>query len=163
MRTGHKFGSWVIEWSDHFDPDLWDFVPHFPEIVLGHRVAITSFDSGPFEPTQDEYAKGWSKQESVAISPVVEDVKELPAVGFDEWYVYPADVPNLPTQSFVNRFGFAPLNEQSAETQEFWNQVVKCQPLHVIGAGAPTLFFATKELAILQKICAQSQGLIHLS
>lgn len=163
MRTGHKFGYWVIEWSDHFDPDLWDFVPHFPEIVLGHRVAITSFDSRPLEPTQDEYATGWSKQESVAISPTVQDAEELPTAGFDEWYVYETDVPDTPTQSFVNQFGFAPLNEQSPETQKFWTQVVKCQPLHVIGAGTPTMFFATKDHAIFQKVCAASQAHINLS
>ena len=135
MRTGNKSGYWIIEWADGFDPNMWDFLPRFPEVVLGHRVAITSFDSGPFEPTPEEFAKGWFKQEGVAISPVVDNPEDLPAVGFDEWYVFPEAVLHTPQRSFVNYLGFAPLNEHGEEPNAFWEQVERCQPLHVIGVG----------------------------
>lgn len=156
MRTGHKFGYWVVEWSDDFDQSLWDFVSQFPEIVLGKRVAITSFDSGSVAPSQDEYAKGWEKRGDVAISPVVKNVEDVPSAGFDEWYVYPSDVSNAPTQSFVNHWGFAPLDESNAQIESFWTQVVSCQPLHVIGEGAPTMFFATKDQAVFEEVCSST-------
>jgi hypothetical protein len=152
MRTGFRSGYWVVEWADEFDPNLADLVIRFPEMVRGNRVAISSYDSGPFEPTQAEYANGWVKKNDVAISPIIDDASDLPTPGFDEWYVYVGEVPEESLRSFVNRWGFAPLNESNEECQDFWGQVEKCQPLHVIGAGTPTMFFATQDEAMFRKI-----------
>ncbi len=152
MRTGFRSGYWVVEWADGFDPNLADLVPRFPEMVRGHRVAIASCDSGPFEPTQAGYAKGWVKRNELALSPVVEAVPDLPTPGFDEWYVYAGEAPEEHHKSFVNQWGFAPLDEWNPETQDFWAQVEKFRPLHVVGAGTPTLFFATQDEAIFRKV-----------
>lgn len=157
MRTGYKSGFWVVEWSDDLDQSLWKFVSQFPEVVLGKRVAITSFDSGPLVPSQDEYANGWEKRGDVAISPVVESIEDVPSAGFDEWYVYSSEVSNAPTQSFVNYSGFAPLDEASAQVDDFWTQVVNCQPLHIIGEGDPTMFFATRDQAVFEKVCSSTE------
>lgn len=152
MRTGFRSGYWIVEWADDFDPNLADLVPRFPEMVCGHRVAIASCDSGPFEPTQAEYAKGWIKRNEVAVSPIVEVVTELPTPGFDEWYVYAGEAPEEHHRAFVNRWGFAPLDELDPEAQNFWGQVEKFRPLHVLGAGTPTMFFATQDEAMFRKI-----------
>lgn len=152
MRTGFRSGYWVVEWADDFDPNLADLVHRFPEMICGHRVAIASCDSGPFEPTQTEYAKGWIRKNEVAVSPVISEASDLPTPGFDEWYVYAGEAPDQKHRSFVNRWGFAPLDELNPEIQDFWGQVEKFQPLHVIGAGAPTMFLATQDEAIFRKI-----------
>ena len=152
MRTGFRSGYWVVEWADEFDPNLANLLPRFPEIVCGYRVAIASCDSGPFEPTQAEYAKGWVKRNEVAVSPTVVEASELPTPGFDEWYVYVGDAPEAHHKSFVNRWGFAPLDESNPEFQDFWGQVERFQPLHVVGAGTPTMFFATRDEAIFRKV-----------
>jgi hypothetical protein len=152
MRTGVRSGYWVVEWADEFDPNLADFVLRFPEIVRGHRIAIASCDSGSFEPTQAEYAQGWIKKNEMAVSPVVDVVSALPMPGFDEWYVYPGEVPDEHHRLFVNRYGFAPLDELNSETQDFWDQVETLRPLHVVGAGTPTMFFATQDEAIFRKV-----------
>lgn len=153
MRMGFCSDYWVIEWADGFDPNLRDLVPHFPEMVLGHRVVIASCDSGSFRPDQDELAQGWSWQDEVAVSPCVRDVSDLPMPGFDEWYVFDAEISGGRYRSFVNRYGFAPLNEMDPETHSFWEQVARFRPLHVIGAGTPTMFFVTRDEAIFRRVC----------
>ena len=163
MRIGQRLGYWIIEWAGNFDPTLWDFLPHFPELVMGNRIAITSFDSGPFTPTQTDCAKGWCTQEGVAISPVIDNVEHLPAVGFDEWYVFSGHLSHIPLRSFVNRWGFAPLNDEDEGFEAFWEQVERCQPLHVIGAGTPSMFLVTKDRMIFERISAASPALIDLS
>ncbi|MGC4441950.1 hypothetical protein ABXW85_24100, partial [Streptococcus suis] len=46
-------------------------------------------------------------------------------------------------RSSVNRFGFAPLPPDKAT--DFWAQVETALPLHVLGAGTPTMFLATRD------------------
>lgn len=152
MRTGYRSGYWVVEWADGFDPSLEDLVPRFPEIVLGHRIAIASCDSGSFAPSPDEIERGWSSHNKVAISPALENTSDLPMPGFDEWYVYEHEVPNSPFRAFVNRWGFAPLDEENSETQEFWAQIERASPLHVLGAGTPTMFLVTRDEAIFRRV-----------
>jgi hypothetical protein len=152
MRTGFRSAYWVVEWQYEFDPSLADLLSRFPEMVRGHRIAIASCDSGVFEPTQAEYVKGWVKRNEVAVSPIVVEISELPTPGFDEWYVYAGEAPGEHHRSFVNRLGFAPLNESNREFQDFWTQVETFQPLHVIGAGSPTMFFVTRDEVIFRKI-----------
>ena len=154
MRTGSRSGYWVVEWAGGFDPSLTDLVPRFPEMVVGHRIAIASCDSGPFVPTPDELEKGWFRQNEVAISPRLQDVSDLPMPGFDEWYVYDLEAPTDHIRSFVNRFGFAPLDEGNSETQDFWAQVERLRPLHVLGAGTPTMFFARRDETIYRRVCS---------
>ena len=154
LRTGFRSGYWVVEWVDEFDPNLAHLLPRCPDLVCGHRVAIASCDSGPFEPTQAEYAKGWVVRNNVALSSIIVEASELPTPGFDEWYVYAGEAPEEHHRSFVNRWGFAPLDETIPEFHDFWGQVEKFQPLHVVGAGTPTMFLATRDEAIFRKVCS---------
>ncbi len=98
-------------------------------------------DDAWFVPRSD----GWSVQGSQAVSPLVPSASDLPAVGFDEWYVYEGDVPREHHKAFVNRLGFSPLDPACIEADEFWEQVERFQPLHVLGAGTPTMFLVTRD------------------
>lgn len=89
----------------------------------------------------------------MAVSPIVVAASDLPTPGFDEWYVYAGETPEAHHRSFVNRWGFAPLDELHPETQDFWSQIEKFRPLHVIGAGMPTMFFATQNEELFRTVC----------
>nr|WP_315487100.1 hypothetical protein [uncultured Undibacterium sp.] len=152
MRTGSRFNYWVVEWADGFDPSLSDLMLQFPQTVVGNRVAIASCDSGPFLPSQAELKKGWTTRNGLAVSPCVQIASELPTPGFDEWYVYNSEVPSDQHKSFVNQFGFSPLDVESQDTKDFWAQVVLYQPLHVLGAGTPTMFVVTQDEALYRRM-----------
>lgn len=152
IRTGSRFGYWVVEWADGFDPSLADLMLQFSEAVIGNRIAIASCDSGPFLPNDAETKNGWTIHNALAISPRIQSVAELPTPGFDEWYVYDLDVPFDHHNSFVNRFGFSPLDTEGGDAEKFWVQVENFRPLHVLGAGTPTMFFATRDEAMFMKI-----------
>ena len=79
------------------------------------------------------------------MSPLIQAASDLPAVGFDEWYVYEGDVPREHHKAFVNRFGFSPLDPACVEAIDFWAKVKRFQPLHVLGAGTPTMFLVTRD------------------
>lgn len=154
IKTGMHAGYWVVTWADGFDPSLDDLLPHIPEAVLGRRVLIASFDSGQFSPTQHELEHGWSVQGNQAVSAPVKAVSDVPAVGFDEWYVYDGDVPLGHHKAFVNRLGFSPLDPACLEATEFWKQVARFQPLNVLGAGTPTMFLVTRDAQIYARAVA---------
>jgi hypothetical protein len=131
-----------------------DLLPHIPEAVLGRRVLIASFDSGQFSPTQHELDHGWSVQGGQAVSAPVQDIADVPADGFDEWYVYDGDVPLGHHMAFVNRFGFSPLDPACLQAADFWEQVTRFQPLNVLGAGTPTMFLVTRDELIYERAVA---------
>jgi len=153
ITKGRQAEYWAIAWTDGFDPSLDDLLPHVPEAVIGRRVLIASFDSGQFKPTQEELDDGWSMQGQQAVSPLIQAVSILPAVGFDEWYVYEGDVPRDSHKAFVNRLGFSPLDPDCVEANDFWEQVTRLRPLHVLGAGTPTMFLVTRD----ERIYAQAE------
>ena len=65
-----------------------DLLQISPEVVLGKYIAITSIDSGPLVPTDDETAAGWESRKKVAYSPKIQGVAEVPSAGWDEWYIF---------------------------------------------------------------------------
>jgi hypothetical protein len=152
MLIGERSGYGIIQWSYDWDPSLNDLLNVVPEIALGKRVAITSCDSGPYRLFPEDLAKGWTMEGDISLSPPVSTINELPTPGFDEWYVYD-DVPTTyPKTNFVNRLGFSPLDKDSEETDMFWSQIEEVQPLHVLGAGTPNMFFATRDKATFERV-----------
>ncbi|WP_120349274.1 hypothetical protein [Paraburkholderia fungorum] len=133
-----------------------DLTQRCPQLLIGRYVAIASCDSGPYTPTADEFAAGWSKIEALAISPKVEAVSQLPAPGFDEWYVYDWSNGLAPHANFVNRWGFSALNSDDEYTNTFWDQVTRRAPLHVLGAGCPALFLVTRDEALFKAVIART-------
>lgn len=148
VRTGERAGYRIVEWSDGADGDIKDLVLCCPELVVGRHIAIASCDSGRYTPTDEEFTAGWSMIDDLAVSPLVNAVSQLPMPGFDEWYVYERPVKVERYARFVNYFGFSPLNLDDTQTEEFWEQVVKLEPLHVLGSGAAGLFLVTRDEAL---------------
>ncbi|MFZ6875716.1 hypothetical protein ACO0LF_26920 [Undibacterium sp. Di27W] len=155
IQTHYLHGYHIIVWTDTFDPSLTTLIQSCPELVLGRHVAIAACDSGPYQPDQAEMARGWVVHDTLAVSPPVQDIADLPTPGFDEWYVYETEPPREQHAVSVNHFGFSVPDEQSEQARVFWSQVEKFQPLHVLWAGAGAMFVLTRDEQIhrqLQKI-----------
>lgn len=121
-----------------------DLLQICPDIVLGKYVAITSFDSSPLVPTEDEKAAGWKSRSNIAYSPKIQDVANVPRGGYDEWYILgnPVDlgtshlgenVFEVPQEQgqvsvFVN-YGFILYSPDHASLAElFWPQMERLRP-----------------------------------
>ena len=141
--VGHKLKYSVVQWSYDWDPSLFDLLERMPELVIGRHVVIASCDSGKYKPSEAELEAGWEVADGFAVSPKITAVCDLPMPGFDEWYVYEERPMPRFYRSSVNRFGFAPLPPDKAT--DFWTQVETALPLHVLGAGTPTMFLATRD------------------
>jgi hypothetical protein len=136
---------------------LYDLVSAIPELVHGKRIAITSFDSGPFRPSSKEVAAGWQAQGSVAFSPVIRDVEQLPTGEYDEWYVGATWPAGFEPHVFINYGGFslrdpAHLVEKLRPTwdrmasefardrileqqAQFWTQLGRLSPISYLAEG----------------------------
>jgi hypothetical protein len=88
MIGSHGLYEWFVT------DQQFDLLQLCPEVVLGKYIAITSIDSGPLVPTDEETAAGWESRGKVAYSPKVQKIKGLPREGWDEWYIFanPADL-----------------------------------------------------------------------
>ena len=73
-----------------------------PAVVLGRRVAVTSFDSGPLTPGEEEKAAGWFREGEVLWTSPITDSAALPCGEYDEWYVFADYVRLPPIEVFVN-------------------------------------------------------------
>jgi hypothetical protein len=76
----------VYEWL--VTDQQFDLLRICPDVVLGKYLAITSFDSSPLVPTDEEKAAGWQSRNNVAYSPKVQNVSSLPRAEYDEWYIF---------------------------------------------------------------------------
>jgi hypothetical protein len=65
-----------------------DLLQICPEVVLGKYIAVTSIDSGPLVPTDEETAAGWESRGKIAYSPKIQTIQDLPRAGWDEWYIF---------------------------------------------------------------------------
>jgi hypothetical protein len=65
-----------------------DLLKICPEIAVGKYVAITSIDSSPLAPSDEETAAGWEARGKIAYSPKIQNIKGFPRAGWDEWYIF---------------------------------------------------------------------------
>jgi hypothetical protein len=86
----HREYGWIVA-----DPHLDDLLRLVPEIVLGKYVAVTSIDSGPLIPTDEEREAGWESRGGIAYSPRITGVEVLPRDGWDEWWVFEKQIDDL--------------------------------------------------------------------
>jgi hypothetical protein len=102
-------------------------------------------------PSKDEMSAGWRLVETISISKEVAQPAELPTPGFDEWYVFDSIPRVVPMRNHVNQYDFSVLHECGA-AESFWEQVRKTQPLHILGAGTPSMFLVTRDREIFERV-----------
>lgn len=143
-----------FQWLTTGQHDLGTLLQLCPQAVLGKYIAVTSFDSGPLLPNDEELSQGWQTRKNIAYSPGIQSVEKLPygdCGGFDEWYVFnaPTDLGRLVEGNifeallqpgnvavFVNYGGFAlhaPTMQELVDL--FWPQVERISPESYIADG----------------------------
>jgi hypothetical protein len=150
--------SW-IEWNKAHLADLLDA---FPDIARQRYVVVTSFDSGPFQPDNDELRAGWSVHGTLAYSPKITSINALPIDQFDEWYIFPEPTILVNAEVFINNVVFSlrdpdehfPAGEYAiygmprhefvvsrrTEQERFWNQIQMFAPESYVAEGDLLLF-----------------------
>jgi hypothetical protein len=135
-RHIQRDGYHVIDWPDRpgqYITALWE---KFPELVVGHYLVNTSFDSGSLTLSESERQAGWRMVGQLAHSPRIRGTDEIPHDQFDEWLVFDRPVEVQEFETMVNYIGFSPIAFGWEEKVElYWKQVLKLQPLHVIAEG----------------------------
>jgi hypothetical protein len=77
--------SW-FEWET---ATLAELVQACPRLIVGQRVVVAAYDSGPLELAEEETDRGWRREGAVAISPVIRSAtREIPVGEYDEWWVF---------------------------------------------------------------------------
>ena len=57
------------------------------EYHKGYTLYLTTFDSGPLIPTQEELDQGWEINNEIMISPPLSSKTFIPHEQYDEWYL----------------------------------------------------------------------------
>ncbi len=144
-----------------------DLLEVCPEVVLGKYVAITSIDSGPLTPTDEELRAGWEAHEKIAYSPKIEHATDLPRSGWDEWYIFstPTDLGishlaenifEVPQQQghlsvFVNYCLALHQPEMKDLIDMFWRQIARVRPESYL-ADNDNLNFVTMNRSLFAKV-----------
>ena len=144
----------AYQWLTTGQHDLDTLLQLCPQALMGKYVAVTSFDSGPLNPNDDEVSAGWQIRNDIAYSPRIQSVEKLAhgeCGGFDEWYIFgaPADLGQVmsgnifetPLQPgrvavFVNYTGFGfHFSEMQELADLFWRQLEWIHPESYIADG----------------------------
>jgi len=159
LMTGrHDHYFWLTTDQDDLDALL----QKNPQLFVDKYIAITSWDSGSYFPTDEQKAEGWETRNGIAYSPRIDATgKKLPTGGFDEWYVFssrvdlgqlrrdnPFEATLTPGHvwAFVNYGGFA-LYDHNVESliSAFWKQFDWIEPESYVADGYDLLTFVSRD------------------
>ncbi len=115
MTSGRHRDYYWIQWEAEFLATLLRCVP---DIVLGHYLVNTSFDSGSLTLSDEERHEGWRSVGTLAYSPRISDVLRIPRDQFDEWLVF-SELTEIQTwKPFVNYCGVSMTDPQYKTIQD---------------------------------------------
>jgi hypothetical protein len=146
--------SW-FEWET---ATLAELVQACPRLIVGQRVVVAAYDSGPLELAEEETDRGWRREGAVAISPVISSAtREIPIGEYDEWWIFetlPTDLeaiepvvnyssfrlacrePDPTSNKTWDRQGAAAAHEsREALRQRLWRSVERLSPKGVVIHG----------------------------
>ena len=147
-----------------------------PEAVLNRYLAVTSYDSGIRQLSEEEIAAGWILRGDIAYSPrigMVEDLKfqrdGFGSPGYDEWYIFEDSPPALgqvyqgnyfehqagrgQLMVFVNSPAFLlhdPNPYMTGILDIFWDQLPHVRPATFIADGQDCLTLVSKDHALIR-------------
>lgn len=124
----------------------------FPELVVGRYVAVLSFDSGPLILSAEEEKKGWRQIGTLALSPRITDIRDLPFDSFDEWFVFDDVASCGEAESLVNYYSFNPIDFAWEEKKElFWTQLSRLNPASIIADGS-VCYLVTRQTEVIEQL-----------
>ena len=153
----HHDYSWV-EWDER-GAFLRDLLQAFPQLVVGKYLVNTSFDSGPLPLTESETRSGWTKDNGLTLSPVINSVKLIPFDQYDEWYVFESPQRFSGYEVFVNYGGFSLHHELYADVAvRFWDQLSVIQPETYLSEGDNLICVTRDKILHNQMIAWKTNG-----
>ncbi len=162
------------------EQSLDDLLTLCPGLVAGMYLAVTSFDSGSYHPSEEETANGWDLRNGIAYSPRIENPSAVPREGWDEWYLFdhPVDLGGLATRgsnpftselihghvhAFVNS-AFSPHRDDSdSMAPYFWRQFDWICPRSYIAECDYFLLLITDNAGVFRDACDQVRALEQTS
>ena len=151
MQRGNQSGYQVVVWPAGRDLAIDDLWRRFPELVLGSYLVNTSFDSGFLMLSEPEKKKGWHLVGRLAHSPKIQHVDEIPHDQFDEWLIFDQAVEVREFETMVNYCDFSPLDFWEEKRDQFWAQIERLQPVHVIGENDGA-YLVTRDADLFRRI-----------
>jgi hypothetical protein len=129
-----------------------------PDLVrqhhLGSRLCISSFDSGPLTPSDDETRIGWTLSGKLMISPPLTESLEIPYDQYDEWWIFESEPhlgddlevfinygmftlvhPEVTYRSFDPTWEKRGLDYLVPIQERFWQQIERLNPVSYVGMG----------------------------
>jgi hypothetical protein len=160
IRTGQRGDySWLVSTTR---------IPAFTDLIirshLGLRLCISSFDSGPLRLTDDELAVGWTMQGTVAVSPSLNTVLEIPYDCFDEWYILNSPEVIGDVKVFVNYVGFSlsaspgDFGDSADLRSWFWEQLERIRPESYVAMGDNDIVVSRNRLLVQAVLAAAEPG-----
>jgi hypothetical protein len=148
----------ALDWAEGSGLTIPGLCECFPELVLGHYLVNTSFDSGFLPLSDSERQNGWSMVGQLAHSPLIRDIAQIPDDLYCEWLVFERPVQVGEFESMVDYCSFTPVDFDWDEKRErFWNQVTGLQPLHVIGENS-RVYLVSRDESLVRKIMNAEPG-----
>ncbi len=174
MKSGkYKEYYWLVS-----SEALWSIEKLVVAYHEDRKLGITSFDSGPLKPTEEEKHLGWKFENEVMYSPRLKEGLEIPHDQYDEWYI-DSDL-ELPTEGlevFVNYGGFSlvPPEESYKEFDpswekgtldflkpiqiRFWAQIEKLDPETFVAVGDNDVVVSKSKNFIEAVVCEHNYEL----
>ena len=159
MNEGKTYN---YHWIEGTEFGLHSLVTKCLQLIKGKTVAITSFDSSPLSPNDEEKGLGWYSKDDVFYAPKITNPKELPYDQYDEWYIFDELKEFKPIDAFVNYGSFFlrdpdyqlkemdptwdkvaiqhQINYQKEMQEKFWEYIHRIQPRSFIMDGDRFIF-----------------------
>ncbi len=148
-------GYHALSWANRPDLRISTLWEKCPELVIGKYLVNTSYDSGRLTMSDEEMEAGWRMIGALAHSPRIRSTGEIPHDQFDEWLVFDQPVVVEKFETFVNYTIFSPTNGDQdwewCERDGFWSQVLRLNPLHVIGEN-DALYVVSRDKDLISRL-----------
>lgn len=150
-------------WLETPAHEIYDVLHVCPAVAANKHIVITSFDSGPLQPTHEELRRGWRVDGRSVHIPVGENVSAIPFEIFDEWYIFSSDSPQRDYKVFVKYEWFTLGPAQAVYTRVgnafdlkrmqrwFWQELERLNPETYLARGA-RLKFVTREPELFHRV-----------
>lgn len=134
-------------WLETSAHEIYDVLQVCPDVVTNKKLVITSFDSDPLQPTEEEMQRGWRASGRSVHIPLGSNISSIPFEVFNEWYIFNGEAPERDYRVFVNHDWFTLGPAQTLYTRNgnafdlkrmqrwFWQELEQAQPESYLGRG----------------------------
>lgn len=134
-------------WLETAAHEIYDVLQVCPAVAANKNIVITSFDSGPLQPTADELQRGWRVNGRSIYIPLGDNVSAIPFEIFDEWYIFGSEAPERDYKVFVKHDWFTLGPAQALYSRNgsafdlkrmqrwFWQEMEQVSPESYLGRG----------------------------